>query len=441
MKRIKLIFLQKNKPNKFGVTSIQMRVTFGSEQYYFTIPKELIFKRGATAEIVRTHITPEQFDRVTDNTSKKRLDADDRLLRDFLAEYQKKALAVAESRVPFDKAQFLQDFFSQAQEDVTKTDVFSAFQIYCDDLRAENRHKTAKAYWTAKLSIEAFTKRDLAGHKERRTNRKKKRIDGELTFEQVTPNFLKRYERAMLEQGNSKSTIGMHLRALRAVYRKYFGTEATTDVYPFGANKYQIPTGQANKRALSAPDLKLLLNYEPQNAQEAFSLGLWKTSYYCGGLNIADVIRLTPKAFRLSSDGYMTTDIVRQKTKRTRTDTPIQILLTADRWTFVSGFLEENADRFKMILAARGDDFLSKYEFLLADANKYLARICTALGIAPITTYHARHSAATTLLRGGVPIAYISEMLGHKSILTTQTYLGSFQTEQKKEFMKMLDIE
>ena len=46
-----------------------------------------------------------------------------------------------------------------------------------------------------------------------------------------------------------------------------------------------------------------------------------------------------------------------------------------------------------------------------------------------ITFYWARHTYATVLKRSGVPIAVISESLGHKSEKTTQAYLDSFDTE------------
>jgi len=50
----------------------------------------------------------------------------------------------------------------------------------------------------------------------------------------------------------------------------------------------------------------------------------------------------------------------------------------------------------------------------------------------PLTTYSARHSYATHLMRADAPIAYISETMGHSSIPTTEIYLSSFTDETVK---------
>ncbi len=46
----------------------------------------------------------------------------------------------------------------------------------------------------------------------------------------------------------------------------------------------------------------------------------------------------------------------------------------------------------------------------------------------PLTMYCARHSWATAARASGVPVAVISEGLGHDSEATTQIYLASLDT-------------
>jgi integrase/recombinase XerD len=41
-------------------------------------------------------------------------------------------------------------------------------------------------------------------------------------------------------------------------------------------------------------------------------------------------------------------------------------------------------------------------------------------------------------MRSGVPIEIISEQLGHSSIQITQIYLGSFESNQKRDINKYL---
>ena len=56
----------------------------------------------------------------------------------------------------------------------------------------------------------------------------------------------------------------------------------------------------------------------------------------------------------------------------------------------------------------------------------------------PLTTYSARHSYATILKRSGAPLSFISEALGHKSLLTTESYLDSFEDETRRKYAEML---
>ena len=56
--------------------------------------------------------------------------------------------------------------------------------------------------------------------------------------------------------------------------------------------------------------------------------------------------------------------------------------------------------------------------------NNALKKIAEEIGIPPFTTYSARHSFATVLLRQGVDLTFISESLGHSSLMVTEHYLG-----------------
>lgn len=71
--------------------------------------------------------------------------------------------------------------------------------------------------------------------------------------------------------------------------------------------------------------------------------------------------------------------------------------------------------------------------------NKYMKRIAKDLKLERVpTTNFARHSFSTILKPAGVPIEMISEQLGHTSIKTTEIYLRSFESDQKREITKFL---
>ena len=79
-----------------------------------------------------------------------------------------------------------------------------------------------------------------------------------------------------------------------------------------------------------------------------------------------------------------------------------------------------------------------KHQFIKT-INKYMKRIGIEIGYdKPLTTYSARHSYATILKRSGAPLSFISEALGHKSLLTTESYLDSFEDETRRKYAEML---
>jgi integrase/recombinase XerD len=71
--------------------------------------------------------------------------------------------------------------------------------------------------------------------------------------------------------------------------------------------------------------------------------------------------------------------------------------------------------------------------------NTYIKRISKKVGIEKdVTSYFARHSFATVLMRNGVSTEAISESLGHSSLKTTASYLGSFENDTKVKIGSIL---
>lgn len=71
--------------------------------------------------------------------------------------------------------------------------------------------------------------------------------------------------------------------------------------------------------------------------------------------------------------------------------------------------------------------------------NSWMKEILKKLGVnKKATTYVARHSFSTIIKRSGASTEYIQEALGHADMKTTESYLGSFDKEIKKEFSRRL---
>jgi len=75
----------------------------------------------------------------------------------------------------------------------------------------------------------------------------------------------------------------------------------------------------------------------------------------------------------------------------------------------------------------------------IKDTNKWLKQIGKELNFdLKLTTYVARHSFATILVRGGAPLEMASQALGHSNLSTTQKYFSGFDLDKQAEFTKAL---
>ena len=71
--------------------------------------------------------------------------------------------------------------------------------------------------------------------------------------------------------------------------------------------------------------------------------------------------------------------------------------------------------------------------------HQFMKRIGIEIGYnKPLTTYSARHSYATILKRSGAPLSFISEVIGHKSLLKIESYLDSLEDETRRKYAEML---
>ncbi|TXK45364.1 tyrosine-type recombinase/integrase [Pontibacter qinzhouensis] len=358
---------------------------------------------------------------------------------------EQKALSIIRNLDVFTFEQFEKKYLKTA----VKNDVFTAFEQQVKNLAEEGRVGTASSYESASLSLLSYIhKQPLNRNKgltrakanEKKENLLKKRKP--LAYAAITVDFLMGYEKWMLLHGNSITTIGIYLRAVRAIYNNAIAAgEVTVDLYPFGKRKYQIPSGRNVKKALTLADIEKIFSYQPASENEGRARDLWVFSYLCNGINVKDIARLKYK--QLDKD---TITFVRAKTERTSRQnlkaitamrTP-EIDEIIERWGNKPAYSE--AYVFPLLepeLSAKKE--LAKVQHATKTINKYIKRVAAAVGIEKnVSTYTARHSFSTVLKRAGAPIELISESLGHSNLRTTESYLDSFEDDVKRQYTAQL---
>ncbi|MDP1817359.1 MAG: tyrosine-type recombinase/integrase [Leadbetterella sp.] len=333
------------------------------------------------------------------------------------------------------------------------TGLFSYLDDYVDILKKEDRIGSANAYRSAANSIKRFLL-EMPKSKRIELNLPIFKVNNpiEIPFDIVTDTFLQDYENWMLHSGkkskskegsNSPATltsVGINLRQLRSIFNLAKQNGITSN-YPFGKGLYQIPAANNTKKALPKSDIQKILAYQANSKTlEQRSQDLWVFSYLGNGMNLTDICLLKKEDF---DERNKTITFVRSKTKRTSKKKQKSIIIYLEdqqleilnRWKAISGpflfeFLKTDMD------ATRIKSIVSQ---IIQVTNKHMREIGKKLGINnDITTYTARHSFATILLRSEAPIAFISKSLGHSNIQTTESYLGSFEEEKVKEYLKAL---
>lgn len=397
-------------------TSIILDTRRAKKGEKYPVKLRLIYKRIVKYYPSKQNLTEAEFAKVFDQKPGKELEK----IRNELFAIQVRAKEIIDKLPIFTFKAFETKLYKSR---TGQGDLIEAYNDYIAVLKLAGRISTAVSYECSMKSIKEFKT--------------------PLQFEDVTLDFLREYESWMLQKGNSITTVGIYLRALRSVYNEAISDNLVSlDLYPFGKRKYQIPTGRNTKKALQLSDIKKLYDYKPtpQSGEEK-AIDFWLFSYLCNGINMKDVSRLKYK----NIDGDFLT-FLRAKTERTTRANPKPISIYINnrakeiikRW----GNKNQASDNYIFPILEPGctpEREMQLIQHLIKTVNKWMKAISVKVGIDKlITTYTARHSFSTVLKRSGASIEFISEALGHANVRTTESYLDSFENESKKHHAELL---
>jgi integrase/recombinase XerC len=233
-----------------------------------------------------------------------------------------------------------------------------------------------------------------------------------LTVEQLTSRHLRAFTVWLHEQHYAKSTIARRQTALRSWFR-FLCRQGSLPANPADGLRSprqdkKLPTfltEDALKQLLAAPATARPLDLRDRAILEAL---------YSAGLRVSELTGLNLDDFDLA-EGIAT---VRGKGKKERLAFFGRSALTALRaWLAVrEQVLAGRASNAVFLNKNRGRLTVRSVGRLLA---KYLAQAGLAAGASP---HSLRHSFATHLLDRGADIRSVQELLGHRSLATTQVY-------------------
>lgn len=366
-------------------------------------------------------VTEIQWEKLNSKVSKEKSVKE---IKDNLEAIIGKAKTIIKNDIPEFSFEAFERLYKSRKSDLNN--VFISHSNYIDRLKEENRLGSAFSFKSSLYSLKEFVNKE------------------ELRFDEITVDFLRKYEKYMLAKGKSLTTVGVYLRNLRTLFNQAISNNIVKESkYPFGKTKYQIPSGVNVKKALEKNDIIKIFKYEAEDmSYEALAKDIWIFSYLCSGINICDILRL-------KDENLVETRIIfiRKKTSGSSRRNHLKPVLVR-RNPAINAIIKKwrtlpsnSGPHIFPILNGVEDQ---EKEYLIIKqftklVNKHMNKIAKEVGIdKKVTTYTARHSFATILKRAGAPIEYISESLGHSNLKVTENYLDSFDDDTIDKYSKEL---
>ncbi|MBD1396746.1 site-specific integrase [Pontibacter sp. JH31] len=384
--------LDTRRANKLGLFPAKIRVTYQRQRQYYSTGKCL-----------------------AEDDWEKLLNSRSRELNEIRSSIQVTAEKVRDAIKELIKSDtFSFEALNKRLGNATGDTLNTAFTAKIESLRAQGKVSTADWYKYTLRSIKLFAGKQVK-------------------YSQVTIDWLQRYEKSLLKENKSYTTISMYMRALQVIINeaKSAGVIKPSQ-HPFGKGKYEIPQHEGRNIALTIGEIAKIVDYQCKTETEERCRDLWFFSYLCNGANITDICKLK---FSNIDNGEIS--FYRQKTiAKAKKKKQIHAVITPEMQAIIEKWGNSNSEPNNYIFSfLLGDETPEDERRIIKNItslmNKKMKDIGKELGIGSISTYTARHSYATVLKRSGANMAYISETLGHSDLKTTENYMARFEKEER----------
>ncbi len=240
---------------------------------------------------------------------------------------------------------------------------------------------------------------------------------GDIPLKELDSRMTARFEGYLRKEGVSANSSSYYLRNLRAVYGRAVDRGLAEDA---GRPFRRVYTGvdRTPKRAVPAGVLRRMaaLDFGGDPLLE-FVRDLFLFQTYTRGMSFVDLAYLRKSDLRGGNLTY----------RRHKTGRELSVRWEREMQDIVDrcGTPDDSPYMFPVIRDPLGDT-RTQYKNALRMMNRKLKVIGRMAGIdAPLTTYVARHTWATTAQENHVPVPVISAALGHDSEKTTRIYLAN----------------
>lgn len=244
------------------------------------------------------------------------------------------------------------------------------------------------------------------------------RKEQDVPLDEVDSDLMMTYEAYLKSKGICPNSSSFYMRNLRAIYNRAVDKELTEQRNPFK----HVYTGidKTVKRAVPLSVIRQIrdldLNLHP--AMD-YARNIFMFSFYTRGMSFIDMAFLKKKDLQNGVLSY----------RRHKTNQQLFIKWEKPMQELIDKFDTSGTPYLLPIIKNCDNDARKQYKSDAHRVNQSLKKIGKMLGLAiSLTSYVARHSWASIAKSKNIPIATISEAMGHDSENTTRIYLASLDT-------------
>lgn len=244
------------------------------------------------------------------------------------------------------------------------------------------------------------------------------RNNKDIMLDCLSAEILEDYEASLRKRGNTPNTTSFYMRILRAVYNRAVEEEAMDNQNPFR----HVYTGvdKTVKRALPMEVVKRIKDLDLSGCpKEDYARDMFMMSFYMRGMSLIDMAFLRQTDLRDHRILY----------RRRKTGQTLEIEWR-DEMQHILDKYPANPSGYLLPIIRKSDINQHRaYRNAGSIINSQLKKVATkAMAPATLTLYYARHSWASAARNMGIPLAVISEAMGHDSESTTRIYLASLDS-------------
>lgn len=291
------------------------------------------------------------------------------------------------------------DIISEYLNRIKEYSLFNFMENVIQQLKQLGKIRTSETYTVALSSFKQYRKGE------------------DIMLDAITSDEMLRYEAYISNRGICPNTSSFYMRILRAVYNRAVEKKITEQRYPFKHVYTGIET--TSKRAIPINDIKRIKQLDLSSRPSmALARDIFLFSFYTRGMAFVDIAYLR----RGNIQGGVITY------RRHKTGQQLRIKIERCTQEIIDYYNCTESDYIFPLIKTPEDEY-RQYKNALRSVNGKLWEIGKMIGTSiKLTTYVGRHSWGSAAKSSNIPLAVISESLGHDNEQTTQIYLASLDT-------------